>query len=215
MAFAQEAARLCLAEWTRFDEGAGQETESPFKDFVKEYWVSIGVDHLDGATEEPTPWNPDETWRPPWSAAFISFIVRRAGGGSRFAYGPGHAAYVGRAWRESAAGVDSRLYHVHHPDNYSPRVGDLVHFSRTGEVAEFRDARRKWSRGEHYSSHCDLVVAVDPGHAFIDTIGGNTRDGDGASGHTVGRKRIALDEDGFIPPRKRSPWLAVLECRDR
>ncbi|WP_417485006.1 DUF2272 domain-containing protein [Maricaulis salignorans] len=215
MSFAQDATRLSLQEWERFDRGKGRETDPPYRDYVKEYWVSIGVHHLDGATEEATPWDPAKTWRPPWSAAFISWIARKAGAGDRFAYGPGHAGYVARAWNETEDNKPGRLYQVRRIEDYTPQAGDLVHFSRTASVKNFQAAKALWADGKHYNSHCDFVVEADPGGAFIQTIGGNTRDSQGAAGHTVGRKRIRLSADGKLNQRQSSHWLAIMECLDR
>lgn len=56
-----------VSEWFRFEKGMGQEHKSPFYRFVGQMWDAIGMD-LDGKDRDV-----------PWSAAFISWIVRQAG----------------------------------------------------------------------------------------------------------------------------------------
>src|SRR5262245_12770354 len=53
-------------EYMRFNRGLGKEHISPFSGFVGEMWRAIGVDNLDGTDTDV-----------PWSAAAISFMVRK------------------------------------------------------------------------------------------------------------------------------------------
>ena len=49
---------------------------------IADYWSALGLSDWDGCTDQP------------WSAAFISFMVREAGGGDRFAYSVAHRDYI-------------------------------------------------------------------------------------------------------------------------
>jgi hypothetical protein len=57
-----------VAEWVRFDKGTGQEHLAPYHTFVGAMWNAIGQT-LDGRDRDQ-----------PWSAAFISWIVRSTPG---------------------------------------------------------------------------------------------------------------------------------------
>lgn len=70
-----------VAEWLRFEMGMGQEHVDPFFKFVGEMWQSIGI-NLDGKDRDT-----------PWSAAFISFCVRKAGI-TGFKFAAAHSRYI-------------------------------------------------------------------------------------------------------------------------
>jgi hypothetical protein len=53
---------------------------------IGQYWANLGISNRDGCTA------PRDSF--PWSAAFISFLVRQAGGGENFAYGEAHHIYI-------------------------------------------------------------------------------------------------------------------------
>lgn len=70
-----------VKEWARFNRGAGKEHKDPFFRYVGEYWQAIGS-NLNGR---------DRGF--PWSAAFISFIVRQTGY-SNFKFSASHSRYI-------------------------------------------------------------------------------------------------------------------------
>ncbi|WP_051609291.1 DUF2272 domain-containing protein [Fodinicurvata fenggangensis] len=113
----------------------------------------------------------------PWSAAFISYVMRSAGIDlDDFEWDAGHRNYVDAAIRsERRYGRDS-VFLPHEITDYAPRVGDLVCSDRSlpaeqriGSLAE-RVAELGSSRG----MHCDIVVQTEPGRIAV--IGGNVRD---------------------------------------
>lgn len=118
----------------------------------------------------------------PWSAAFISWIARKAGfSAEEFVFSEAHADYAGAAWKaglDEAAGRSPR-YALRACDlmRTPPRVGDLVchargigasldTFDKLGAVLALRP-----TGGEALPMHCDVVVAVDA--AGFDAVGGN------------------------------------------
>lgn len=71
---------IAVAEWLRFKQG-NAEYEDPFYKYVGTYWQSIGLD-LDGRDRDQT-----------WSAAFISFVVQKAGY-ANFESSAAHHTYI-------------------------------------------------------------------------------------------------------------------------
>lgn len=125
-----------------------------------------------------------------WSAAFISYVMRAAGAGTGFPYSPVHARYIDASVTGGYALQGARLV------NYAPVPGDLICMGRGAAAAiRFRDLP-----APTFPSHCDLVVATQPG---LDTvIGGNV---DGA----VTMKHVPVTQDGYLA----TPYGQVLDTR--
>jgi hypothetical protein len=118
----------------------------------------------------------------PWSAAFVSWLARKAGlSPEQFEFSEAHVDYAGAAWQAGSAEASG------HPTSYAmracditrtpPRVGDLICQARGAQlgldsfdkIGEVLAARRKG--GGALPMHCDVVVAVDA--TGFDAIGGN------------------------------------------
>ncbi len=193
-----------LAEWNFFEQGGRQESDDPQFRRIGTYWQSVGED-FDGRSLIPGS-KPGTKVNPPWSAAFISYIVRISGGGDRFLYAQAHAIYV----QDFVAGHPGGLYEAMRPEHYAPQPGDLVHAGREGAKRfDFDAAREAFKADKRYASHSDLVVEVDLNKGVAITIGGNVS-------QTVGKKRLKLNGDGTLKTRSDSvgvlPWIAVLRC---
>jgi hypothetical protein len=161
-----------VAEWARFAKGRGEEHKSPYYKYVGEMWRAIGMD-LDGRDRDV-----------PWSAAFISWIVRRAGApyvGFRFA--AAHARYIHQAIRAKLDGVPSPFWGFQLKD-HPVQLGDLVCQWREDEMTYDRAART-----DSFKSHCDVVVEING--LAVRAIGGN-------NSHTVGFKTYARNPAGFL-----------------
>jgi hypothetical protein len=161
-----------VAEWVRFDRGLGQEHIDPFFKFVGEMWQAIG-ENLDGRDRDQ-----------PWSAAFISWIVRRAGDEyGEFKFSASHSRYIHDSIKKREAGASSPFwgFRLH---EHRVGLGDLVCQWRVSKRT-FDDARSS----DSFFSHCDVVVEVTPGS--VRTLGGNVV-------HTVGFKTYAVNADGFL-----------------
>jgi hypothetical protein len=102
----------------------------------------------------------------PWSAAFISYVMRLAGAGARFPYSASHSTYINAA----AAGT-SPILRAHAPETYTPHPGDLICHGRGADGAiRFADL----PTDHPFASHCDLVV--DASATQLTVIGGNVDD---------------------------------------
>jgi hypothetical protein len=123
----------------------------------------------------------------PWSAAFISWVMRTAGAKTKFNYAEGHARFISLAiiaQKKQDTGAGFWCYRL---NEKKPDIGDIVCFSR----AEGIDYDHQ--NGGQYKAHSDLVVAVST--TQIEVIGGNV-------GDSVTRRPIALDVNGHLVQRK-------------
>lgn len=113
----------------------------------------------------------------PWSAAFISYVMRSAGIDlDDFEWDAGHRNYVDAAIRsERHFGRDS-VFLPHEITDYAPRVGDLVCSDRSlpAEQRIRSLAERTVELGGSRGMHCDIVVQTEPDRIAV--IGGNVRD---------------------------------------
>lgn len=139
----------------------------------------------------------------PWSATFVSWVVRKTeestGRKIGFTHATGHARYVGAArvaYRKKAG----NSFQSFSPKKVKPETGDIICYSR--------------KPGPHDTcgsacSHCDIVVAVHANEVHV--IGGNTEDHFGGQGSsTVGKKKVALDANGFIADKKYTDVLKYI-----
>ncbi|MDO9249516.1 MAG: DUF2272 domain-containing protein, partial [Phenylobacterium sp.] len=147
----------------------------------------------------------------PWSAVFVSSVMKRAGLTSeQFRPAAAHAGYIQGAVDGYGFKRSAYAYLPCDPSWIEPRVGDVVCYSRNASpVRSFTQVlagveRASASRGAYsYESHCDVVsqVARAPKH-IVHTIGGNV-------GDTVTKTERAL-AGGPITTGRPIAWIAVL-----
>lgn len=108
----------------------------------------------------------------PWSAAFVSWVMRRAGV-PRFTLSGGHFDYV-RAARLDPA---NSPYQFLEPMSAIPAPGDLLCYVRTGRVHGHEGLARAIDGGvTGLAMHCDIVVAANAGgDAKAWLVGGNVQ----------------------------------------
>lgn len=165
--------RVALQEWERWARGAIKEDDPRMRAVLEDYWRT-------GARAPRS----EATWwaSVPWSAAFISWVMRKAGAGSAFVYSAGHSYYTYAAKQNRLVNNDNpfKAYRV---TEAVPRPGDLVCKSRAGSGATYDTIR------PGMSTHCDIVVGVQPGQ--IATIGGNVS-------NSVKATTVSTDANGLI-----------------
>lgn len=171
-------------ELRRFRFGDGREDLPPFAGFIGEMWRAIGLD-LDGTNRDI-----------PWSAAFISFVVRNARY-RRFRFSPSHSKYIHDGIVKRTAGDERAPFWAHRLTERRPQLGDLTCQWRVTPV-DFDMA----SREDAFKSHCDIVVQVK--QATIRVIGGNV-------GDSVKLKTFPLDANGFL--KRKNRLFALLSNR--
>ena len=143
----------------------------------------------------------------PWSAAFISHVMRAAGlGRAEFRASASHHAYVRAAFastRSEARGGDTPYaYRACDLADTAPRVGDLLCATREGDARfdTFERVRAALDAGP-LLMHCELVVRQDS--SAIEAIGGNV-----VQSVTLRRLGLAADGSGRL-------WPAYLESEHR
>jgi len=109
----------------------------------------------------------------PWSAAFVSWVMVRAGLPG-FHPSPSHVDYVRDAWRG-----DGSAYVLVDPDASTPAAGDLLCFVR-GSGAPFGHAglRKFLASGDgSLAMHCDVAVGTSRDGNYLYLVGGNVLQG--------------------------------------
>jgi hypothetical protein len=209
--FIESLVNAAHEELARFKNGTGRETDFPYYQYVGEYW-SYGLknSHIDGKTTYMD--SKGKPYRPAWSSAFISFVVRKAGAtDSQFLFSEGHIHYVVDAIRDAAAGNSTVAYWGQDPRSYTPKVGDLINAGRgAGAGVTYSNVLSEYGsklapNGNFIPSHSDVVVKVEQAKGLLYTIGGNV------SVDTVGMKTWKTDPTGIL--KDASKLIAVLECR--
>lgn len=105
----------------------------------------------------------------PWSAAFISWVMQRAGVPG-FRSSASHFDYV-RAARKDAAGSPYRFVE---PMSARLETGDMLCYVRTNRVYGYAGLLKTIDGGsDGLPMHCDIVVAAGDGKAY--TVGGNVQ----------------------------------------
>lgn len=134
----------------------------------------------------------------PWSAAFISYLMKTAGiGADRFAASELHWDYI------------KRIHDAPDPDGFraldaaieAPAVGDLICAPRgrtAQRITSFAQLADWESRGAY---HCDLVVEI--AGRRLGAIGGNVFDG-------VIWTSVRLLDGGLLEPAPARRWLVIL-----
>lgn len=201
-AFTERLVSICLEEWGRFKNGAGKAFDQPYSEYVGEYWASIGIAGLKGDTVQGG-------IRPAWSAAFVSYCVRKAGAGAKFDYTPAHCHYIDAAMKAAEASSSTYGYFARRPETYAPKVGDIVCAGRRHAKPYTYDmAKTVYLADSFYPSHGDIVTRTNADS--IETVGGNLHS-------SVERKILAIDSAGMLESLSSGgvehPWIAVLECR--
>jgi chitosanase len=189
----EKALDIANQEWARFGhqtidangkmvKKGGQENEQDYYMRVADYWKQ-GVDRdLTGKDQHE-----------PWSAAFISWVMKEAGMGDTFSYSDWHATYIRNSILARRANDPNFAYWGYRLSERAPQVGDLVGYARQGGIEyDYQPTV--------YSSHTDLVVAVRPGE--IDVIGGNVKD-------SVSKKTLTTDAEGKLVD-KQYRWFVVM-----
>lgn len=124
----------------------------------------------------------------PWSAAFISYVIRQAGvTPDAFRFANAHRTFIYDAFQTSAAEFNNaagdRLYRACPLTATKPRAGDLICEQREPALADasgeaVRERIRLELDGDNSArsiqrTHCEVVAFVDKAARKVYTIGGN------------------------------------------
>lgn len=189
-------AREQFRRWRPAGAAALTETSAAAAPILREYYrVGVGATVTDAEMRSATYQSAH-----PWSAVFVSYVMRTAGAGSAFAYSAAHQHYIRAARRNRLSGNTANPFWAFRATEIAPKAGDLVCAARSGSGATYDnigDAPRR-------ATHCDIVVEVRPGR--IRVIGGNV-------GQTVGEKWLQTLPNGrLILTGRQSALFAVIRC---
>jgi peptidoglycan hydrolase-like protein with peptidoglycan-binding domain len=177
----QQAVQIARNEFARWNNGKMQETDPRAVAILQDYWkagpgISYSTTQLGSKTFQASH---------PWSAAFISWVMRKAGAANDFRYSASHSNYIVAAKNNRLAN-NSNPFKAYRISEAAPKVGDLVCKSRAGSGATYDTIR------SGMTTHCDIVTEVKPGS--IGVIGGNVN-------QSVARKIVPTDASGRITAR--------------
>ncbi|WP_425148721.1 DUF2272 domain-containing protein [Deinococcus sp.] len=184
-------------EYARWHAGgaARSETDPKVRAALRGYWsqgAGLSGSAADAAIDT----------RAPWSAAFISWIMRQAGAGTLFRCAAAHTVYCAAAKSNRLRRDLANPFWLYRPSERVPALGDLVCTGREGSGVSYDNVDDGHSR----KSHCDVVVEVQPERLVV--MGGNV-------GNTVGRKIIRTDPRGLLLlDGRQSQYYAVLALRN-
>jgi hypothetical protein len=163
------------------------EADPPLSQRIEEYWRGLDLD-FPGVTV-------------PWSAVFVSWCIKRAGASAaEFKFSPEHSVFV--RWAIDNMQANRGLFRAHPISECAPSVGDMIQNNRNGNTHDFAFA----ATHSDYPSHSAIVTETghDASGHFAVTVGGNESD-------SIRRKRVALNDDGFIIQRADSPFICVIQ----
>lgn len=143
----------------------------------------------------------------PWSAAFISYIMAKAGAGSSFSYAPSHSVYIVKALKEAAKSTTSASFVAQRHAEYVAKVGDLIACERQPSINPNFDTYADYVKQKKYEAHCDIVVDVGRDELF--TVGGNVS-------NSVCKKRWPLKKGrigNFDPKHSTAGVVCIIENR--
>ena len=133
----------------------------------------------------------------PWSAAFVSWVMMRAGLPG-FVASPRHLDYITHAWRHPDRGP----YVYADPWTARPAPGDLLCFLRGADDGLGAAGLRAALAGAPppaLRSHCEIVVAANPGgDRTLHLVGGNVL-------NAVVMRKLPLDRTGRLDAAALAP----------
>jgi hypothetical protein len=199
--FGVKAATIATGEWNFFGQQtydlAGTTAHKGHDEGDDGWYQRVGTYWLDGTNTHGLDGRDHDS---PWSAAFISWVMRTAGAGTRFRYSTQHSVYISQGIRDFANRREAAGYWTVRLAEAPPKVGDLVCWARESGVDYDHQ------KGGDYKGHTDLVVAVDAGEIFV--IGGNV-------GNSVTRRPLKRNADGTLAATGHGgeTLFALMQCR--
>jgi peptidoglycan hydrolase-like protein with peptidoglycan-binding domain len=158
--FRQKIARIANQELMRWGRGSIKENDPAVRRVLQDYWKTGTNNAYTDAQLGDAKFQHDH----PWSAAFISWVMRKAGAGSAFKYSAAHSTYTKWA-KDNRVNNNDNPFKAYRTTELAPQVGDLLCKQRAGSGATYDNIR------SGMQTHCDIVTDVQPGRLV--TVGGN------------------------------------------
>jgi len=153
---------------------------------VGDYWANLGLPY-DGCDRGV-----------PWSAAFVSMMMRDAGAGDEFRYSSAHRVYI----HDAFAGGRGLYGSVLDANTARAHAGDLVCSGRSyvGHW-DYADFQNWYDAGginnQSIPTHCDIVVRASEGQVTV--VGGNVNQRVTKKTMATSSYAIVLPVDGSAP----------------
>ena len=177
-AFRRRAVQIASRELARWGDGRTTEMDPRLRKTLQDYWkTGVGRSVSEQQLGDRAFQNAN-----PWSAAFISWLMKTAGAGNAFKYSGYHSAYT-RAAIDNRLANNSNPFKAYRTTEIAPQVGDLVCTGRAGSGATYDNVRPPMQ------THCDIVTEAQPGRIAI--VGGNV-------GDSVKQRPLKTDAGGRI-----------------
>lgn len=177
-AFRRQIVQIANRELERWGNGKKKELTPGMWKVLQDYWATgTGNRFTESQLRDPTFQNAN-----PWSAAFISWVMKKAGAGDRFKYSSMHSVYT-RWAKDNRTGNKTHPFKAYRVTELAPQVGDLVCKRRANSGASFDTIR------PGMQTHCDIVTGVERGR--ITTVGGNVS-------NSVKQTFVKTDAKGFL-----------------
>jgi hypothetical protein len=182
--FVNKLKDTAISEWNYWKNGQIKEGDPSTMERLREYWrEGAGVKN----------WSDRQMTDEAWSAAFISYLMKKSGAGSDWKYSPSHSTYIVDSIKNRKLNND-KPFKGYKPNEVKLQVGDLVGFARQSGV--------NYDTTGSFSSHTDIVVGIKNGIA--ETIGGNV-------GNSVTMTKVPLTADGKIDLAKAPKYFVVIK----
>ena len=176
---------IALQEWNRWNKGNTKENSTSMRNVPSEYWNSTpGGSNIISKNN----WWSNYAW----SAAFICYVVRKAGAGNAFKYSSYHTTYTYYAKQNRINGV-SNTFKAYRVSEKKPDLGDII-------VQNYDRSNRNYDSVQPNISgaHGDIVVEVSSDHVKV--IGGNV-------GESVSLRKYPINSNGYLSSGKH--WAIV------
>ena len=167
-------------QWNAWGNGSKKEYDAGMDRTIKRYWEEgVGISFPGVSTA--------------WSAAFISWVVKEAGGGANFKYSGAHTTYTYNA-KQNRIQNNSNPFKAYRITEKKPEPGDIIVQNRRSSKTPNCPPSLPLFTYEDFKpdtacTHGDIVVNVNA--TSIDVIGGNVRD-------TVKKESYQLNSSGFL-----------------
>jgi peptidoglycan hydrolase-like protein with peptidoglycan-binding domain len=175
---------IALGEWNRWDNGKRTEYENDMLKLIAGYYKT-GIGSLPEKEKFPGS----------WSAAFISYVMRKAGSGKSFPYSSNHSIYSYRAKNNRIANIVGSFM-AYHISELKPQLGDIIVYPRDSNLS-YDTLSKEGKKG-----HGDIIVEINTNGVYV--VGGNVGNStSGKRGVTVNRKKpLKMSADGYLTATK-------------
>lgn len=185
---AQKAISIAQSEYEEWNKDGKKrkESDSSMYDNIKDYWQ-------EGAE---TFWSKSKMINEAWSAAFISYVMKRAGAGINFKYSPSHSVYIRDAIKNKKEG-NKNPFKGYRPEEKKVEKGDLVCYARQKGV--------DYDTTSRYASHCDLIVDIKDGNAI--GVGGNVSNSVSKTDYEIDKEGKIKGDNVFVVIKNEKEWV--------